>query len=233
MKPLSIIIICLLSHAVEHGQIAEPSVYLNVMKQELGKQWPDNRIINIVFHGHSVPAGYFKTPDVNTLGSYPHLTLTGIKKKYPYAVVNCIVTATGGENSVQGNRRFDKEVLVHSPDILFIDYALNDRYIGLQESEKAWRQMIEKALAGNIKVFLMTPTPDLNEDISDNNSLLEQHNLLLKKLAKEYKVGLIDSYNAFKKMNEAGKNLQNYMSQNNHPNEQGHEIVKNLIMQYF
>ena len=31
---------------------------------ELVKKWPGNRTVNIVFHGHSVPAGYHVTPDV-------------------------------------------------------------------------------------------------------------------------------------------------------------------------
>jgi hypothetical protein len=38
-----------------------------------------NRTINIVFHGHSVPSGYFKTPQVNTLSSYPHIFLKKLK----------------------------------------------------------------------------------------------------------------------------------------------------------
>ena len=49
------------------AQIAEKETYLADFKKELSKQWPDNRTLNIVFHGHSVPSGYFKTPAVNTL----------------------------------------------------------------------------------------------------------------------------------------------------------------------
>ena len=51
----------------EKNKIANPSNYLNDIKTELTKEWPKNRTINLVFHGHSVPAGYFKTPIVNTL----------------------------------------------------------------------------------------------------------------------------------------------------------------------
>ncbi|MFZ9033493.1 MAG: hypothetical protein ACO21J_06030, partial [Anaerohalosphaeraceae bacterium] len=38
--------------------IADKNIYLQSITQELIKQWPDNRTINIVCHGHSVPAGY-------------------------------------------------------------------------------------------------------------------------------------------------------------------------------
>jgi len=50
-----------------NAQVADPKVYLSDVKQELEKTWPQNRTVNLVFHGHSVPAGYFLTPHVNTL----------------------------------------------------------------------------------------------------------------------------------------------------------------------
>mgnify|MGYP000128772136 CR=1 FL=1 len=46
---------------------AESLGYLDSLKTELQKTWPNNNTVNLVFHGHSVPAGYFKTPEVNTL----------------------------------------------------------------------------------------------------------------------------------------------------------------------
>ena len=39
---------------------ADPAEYLNDLKREMRKEWPKNRTVNLVFHGHSVPAGYFK-----------------------------------------------------------------------------------------------------------------------------------------------------------------------------
>ena len=59
----------------DKNETVNPSDYLNRLKTELKKEWPNNSTINLVFHGHSVPAGYFKTPIVNTLESYPFLVL--------------------------------------------------------------------------------------------------------------------------------------------------------------
>ncbi|HCC70574.1 MAG TPA: lipase, partial [Bacteroidales bacterium] len=111
--------------------------YLNNIKDEMDKKWPENRTINLVFHGHSVPAGYYETPIVNTLESYPFLVLKKLKNIYPNAVINVITTAIGGENSVQGAKRFTEEVLTHNPDLIFIDYALNDIFIGMDKSYTA------------------------------------------------------------------------------------------------
>ena len=231
---LPIFFISLLGHS-QHTELdkANPSTYLNDLKKEMQIEWPENRTINLVFHGHSVPAGYFLTPEVNTLAAYPALVLKEIKARYPYAVVNVIVTAIGGENSVQGAERFESDVLIHKPDVLFIDYALNDRGVGLEESYDAWNIMIKKAKEQHIKVILLTPSPDQSVDYVDANNELQQHTDQIIRLAKEHQVGLVDSYKAFESLYPSKKKLKKYMSQVNHPNEKGHELIANEILTWF
>ena len=212
---------------------ANPSSYLDDIKSELKKEWPENRTINLVFHGHSVPAGYFKTPHVNTLDSYPYLLLKELKELYPYAVINVICTAIGGENSSQGETRFKSDVLVHKPDVLFLDYALNDRGIGLEKSKDAWEEMINKALKEKVKVILLTPSPDQRVDILESGNVLDQHAAQIKSLAENHGIGLADSNAAFKERVRKGDSLSLYMSQVNHPNKNGHQIIANELMQFF
>lgn len=217
-----------------HGQeIAPKASYLEKIKAEMSVEWPKNRTINLVFHGHSVPAGYFKTPTVNTLASYPYLVLKDIKSVYPMTVVNVINTSIGGENSESGLKRFEADVLTHKPDVLFIDYALNDRGMGLERAKIAWEKMIRLALEKNIKVILLTPSPDQRVDIKDEFSILDQHANQIKELAKSFQIGLIDTYALYKNKVKSGHNLIDYMSQVNHPNEKGHQMITDEIMSYF
>lgn len=213
--------------------LAAKDNYLDSIKQELVKQWPKNRSINLVFHGHSVPSGYFKTPDVRPLQSYPHLLLKELKQVYPYAVINTILTCIGGENAQQGAKRFKRDVLNHKPDVLFIDYALNDRRIGLEASRKSWEFMIKAALKKNIKVILLTATPDQKVDLTDPKSDLQLLCNQIMDMSTEFKVGLVDSYALFQKIHSDGYKLADYMSQVNHPNEKGHQLVVDGIMKYF
>jgi acyl-CoA thioesterase I len=209
------------------------SDYLSELKNELVKEWPNNRTINLVFHGHSVPAGYFKTPNVKPFDSYPLQVLRQLKEKYPYSVINVINTSIGGENSVSGQRRFETEVLNHKPDILFIDYALNDRRVGLDESKEAWTKMIEKAKQDGIKIILLTPSPDLGVNLSAPSNELEKHATQIRELSQKYNVGLADSYSVFRKVEADCDCLKDYMSQSNHPNEKGHLLITSEIMKYF
>lgn len=211
---------------------ANPADYLSDIKTELKKEWPGNRTINLVFHGHSVPAGYFKTPVVNTLDSYPYQLLAELKTLYPYAVINVINTAIGGENSESGAGRFADDVLIHKPDVLFIDYALNDRGIGVEKSRAAWESMIKSALKRKIKIILLTPSPDQNIKIMEPGNELEKHADQIRNLAKKYSLGLADSYEAFRQI-ASDKPLSDYMSQVNHPNKKGHELIVREILKYF
>lgn len=214
-------------------ETANPSDYLSDVKIELKKEWPKNKTINLVFHGHSVPAGYFKTPTVNTLQSYPYQVLEQLKSLYPLAVINVINTAIGGENSINGEKRFKKDVLNHHPDVIFIDYSLNDRGVGLEKSRIAWEKMIKLALKKNIKVILLTPSPDMGVNILDSTLVLNQHAKQVKSLSAKYNVGLIDSYAIFKEKATSGEGVSNYMSQVNHPNEKGHHLISTEILTYF
>ena len=226
-------ILLILFLSFQTGAVADPASYLNDLKAEMKKEWPKNRTINLVFHGHSVPAGYFKTPVVNTLEAYPYQVLRALKAEYPFAVINIINTSIGGENSESGAKRFETEVLNHKPDVLFVDYALNDQGIGLKRAKVAWEKMISIALKKGIKVILLSPSPDQRVKILETNTVLEQHKTQIKSLSEKYGIGFVDSYKMFQQRVVSGEPITKYMSQVNHPNENGHGLIANGIMRYF
>ncbi len=216
-----------------HG-VAEGDVYLADISRELSKKWPDNRAVSIVCHGHSVPAGYFATPAVDTFNSYPHLLHRALKRKYDNAVINVIVTAIGGENSISGAKRFKADVLNHKPDLVLIDYALNDRACGLEKSFKAWSEMIRMAKAEDVKVLLLTPTLDANHVPGNAEEPLNQHAEQIRSLAAEYNVGLVDSLAAVDMELEKGTKTAELLSNGwNHPNRRGHDIVVREALKWF
>ena len=212
---------------------ADPMTYLADIVRDLQAEWPANHTVNIVCHGHSVPAGYFRTPKVDTFHAYPHLLHAGIKKRFSLAVVNVIVTAIGGEQSEQGAARFERDVLSLRPEVVTIDYGLNDRSIGLERARAAWVSMIRAAQAKGVKVILMTPTGDWSANLDDENDPLNQHARQIRTLAGEFGVGLVDSLAAFKAYVKGGGTLKDLMSQINHPNFKGHQMVANLLLEWF
>ena len=213
--------------------VANPRTYLSGVCIEMTRCWPTNHSINIVCHGHSVVAGYFKTPEVRTFDAYPSLLHRGLCEKFPYAVINVIVTGIGGEDAESGAKRFYRDVLSLRPEVVTIDYSLNDRRIGLVRAENAWRSMIEAALAAKVKVILLTPTPDQGAKLDDPADPLNQHAAQVRLLAAKYHVGLVDSIAIFRREIAAGTKLSDLMSQGNHPNRAGHELVTTELLRWF
>lgn len=205
-------------------------VLLEEVSSRMLVPWPSNRIVNIVCHGHSVPAGYFKTPVVDTFNAYPHLLHRGLKERFPHAVINVIVTAIGGENSERGAKRFERDVLSLRPDIVTIDYSLNDRRIGLERAAAAWTSMIKQAQAWGIAVILLTPTPDQRAKLEDADDPLNQHAEQVRRLAREQDVALVDSLAVFREQVCGGVALPDLMSQSNHPNRKGHDLVASELL---
>ena len=215
--------------------LANKRTYLTDITEALKIPWPDNRTLNIVCHGHSVPAGYFGHFYVDTFNAYPHLFHHGLKDRFSVAVINVIVTAIGGETSDLGAERFERDVLCHGPKLVIIDYGLNDRRIGVEKAEASWRLMIESALARGIKLVLLTPTHDnslVGGDLEQWN-LLGKHAEQIRSLAHEYGVGLVDSFALFEKHTESGGDLTDLLSWANHPNRTGHELVAQELLRWF
>jgi lysophospholipase L1-like esterase len=202
---------------------------LSPLAELMKTAWPKNRTINVVFHGHSVPAGFHKTPEVKTFESYPHLIHVKLKEQYPLAVINVMTTAIGGENSIPGAARFERDVLGLHPDLIFIDYALNDRHQSTEKVEKAWLEMIAAAKKANVPVVLLTPTGDSSAKISDPNDALCQRAELIRKIAKEQNVLLADVFAAWVAEVEKGTPQTDLLSQINHPNAKGHQLAAETI----
>lgn len=211
---------------------AEPATLADVVA-DLDVKWPKNRTMQLVCHGHSVPSGYFKTPEVHAAEAYPALLQAGLRRQHPYAVLNVIVTAIGGENSVAGAARFERDVLALRPRVVTIDYSLNDRAIGLEKARAAWTQMITAAQAAGIRVILLTPTPDQRAKLDDPADPLNQHAEQVRALAREHGTLLVDSLALFKARIAAGTPLPELMSQVNHPNAAGHALVGEALLGLF
>lgn len=215
--------------------IADKIMYLQPVIQAMQTYWPDNRTVNIVCAGHSVPAGYFATPFVNTVQAYPQRVLQELKVNFPYAVLNVITTAIGGENSIRGASRFVSETLCHRPDVVTIDYGLNDRGSPYEQVVSSWRHMIESSLEKGVKLLLLTPSWDENcaDHSGSGYQLLCRMREMIIGLADSYNVGLCDTFAAYERHFQTYGNITGLLSWVNHPSSRGHDLICETILEYF
>ncbi|MBK1827312.1 sulfatase-like hydrolase/transferase [Haloferula rosea] len=206
---------------------------LSALDAELSKAWPDNRTINIVFHGHSVPSGYHRAGEVKPFESYPYLFGQQLKQRYPNAVVNIITTSIGGEHSIDGAARFSTDVFAQQPDLILIDYAINDRSQAIPAVETAWQSMIDEAQTAGVPVILLTPTGVSGEDLSNPGDPLTERADLIRDLADTEDVLLADVSAAWLAEIASGTPEANLLSQGNHPNLAGHQLAADTIWTTF
>ncbi len=96
--------------------------------------------------------------------------------------------------------------------------------------------MISQSLAANVRVILLTPTPDNTQTPGANPQArkpLRQHAQQIRDLAASHGTGLVDSLELFDQATVSGVSLSNLLSWSNHPNRQGHDLVAAGLLSYF
>jgi lysophospholipase L1-like esterase len=97
---------------------------MNGSFKQVDKLGKDGAVINVVFLGGSLTWGANASdPNVN---SWRALMGTYLQDKYPKARVNCYDAAIGGTGSDLGMFRLERDVLSKDPDIVFLEYTVND-----------------------------------------------------------------------------------------------------------
>ena len=119
------------------------------------------------------------------------------------------------------------------PDVVLIDYGLNDRGPGLERARTAWMQMITQSQAANVKVIVLTPTGDSSANLLNPEDKLSLHAEQIRRLAADHNTGLADSTYVYVAHLKAGGKIEDLLSHCNHPNRAGHELVANALMQWF
>ena len=82
-------------------------------------------------------------------------------------------------------------------------------------------------------MILLTPSPDQRVDYGNPDNELKKHTDQIIRLAHENQVGFVDTYQAFEFLYNDKEELKKYMSQVNHPNENGHELIAMEIIKWF
>ncbi len=111
--------------------------------------------VRVVYLGESTTDG----------GFWPALFAEGLQDQYPRATVEAFNVGIGGETILGGLPRLEKDVLSKDPDVVIIEYVINDSSVNFRHDdaegpgkiEKAHRELIEKIQdQGSIDIVYLT-----------------------------------------------------------------------------
>ena len=173
-----------------------------------------------------------------------------VESGFPVRVINAGV---GGNSTDDGLRRFDKDVLAHHPDLVVIQFGINDSAVDVWRNPPATsprvsietfganlRRLIERSRQAGARVVLMTTNPirwtpklkelygklPYNPDRPDGFDLplLSRYNAAARRVANEAGVPLVDVHAEFMRGDVDGLLLDGM-----HPGDAGHAIVAGLL----
>ena len=108
--------------------------------------------LNVVFFGGSLTFGANASDPETT--SYRGLMARWLREKYPRTPITFHDAAIGGTGSQLGMFRLERDVLRHKPDLVFLDFTVND---GAEETDvqslAAYERIVSELLASDAAVM--------------------------------------------------------------------------------
>lgn len=179
------------------------------------------------------------------------------ERQFPVQVINAGI---GGNNTDQARARFDRDVLAQSPDIVIIQFGINDAAVDVWKDPPATqprvsidayvdnlRHFVQVLRSRSARVVLMTPnpmrwTPQMKQlygkspyapdDVNGFNVLLTHYAQKVRDLAKAEHVPLVDVEHLFEEYGrQDGQSVSDLLLDGIHPNDSGHRLVADQLIQ--
>lgn len=159
-----------------------------------------------------------------------------LKDKYPDNNINEINAGVGGTTSFLGVHRSERDLFCHKPDIVIVEFCINDGSSGKDFDYSLYGRttegFIKKALKTNenmlIAEFALTSVGLENEYFSKNivNPSHEVH----KKVADYYNVPYVDGATKFHELSK-NDDLNTFFADGVHPNEKGGKAYCDVLIE--
>lgn len=183
----------------------------------------------IVAFGDSITAGYA------VRRGFLYFWREMLQKKYPEASIELINSGISGDTTIDGLARLEWDVLSYEPDLVSINFGINDAVMSLplQEFQDNLRQMVRRIRSGPGSEILLLSSQPL--ETSPYDRMVLSYYRALEQVAHETDSGFVDVYAAWKKRLASQKaSLSAFILEGlDHPNEDGYRMVAEELMSFF
>ncbi len=177
--------------------------------------------VTVAFLGGSITQG---TSAGNEL-CYARLTANWLEEQFPDAKINYVNAGIGATGSYIGVHRADKDVISHSPDLVFVEFSVNDTTERTELNKASYESLLRKLWFSDSAPALVT----IAMTQENGTSFQEYHGEIIKK----YDLPMISYKNTILDVIEKGYIKWTDISDDNiHPNVPGHALLSGLITNY-
>jgi lysophospholipase L1-like esterase len=145
-----------------------------------------------------------------------------------------INSGVSGDTTMDGLARLDWSVLSYEPDLVTINFGINDCVLGLglDEFEVNFVEMVRRIKAGPDSEILLLSSQPLETPPYDG--LVLDYYQTIVRVAKQMDVGFVDVYGAWMRRLQQGTTLGSLiLSGLDHPNEAGYRVIAEELMKLF
>jgi lysophospholipase L1-like esterase len=154
----------------------------------------------------------------------------GLYQKYPGSQVKRTNLGVPGSTAAEGHRRISS-VVENNPDLVIIQFGLNDCFSGLTVSSfgSALERLIEPINPNERLIVLVTSCPVVDRDFQKR---LDPFYMEIIKLGQQYDLPVADLANYWD-ANKQSDDEPLYQSDGVHPTDAGHQLMAQGLLSFF
>ena len=177
--------------------------------------------VTVAYLGGSITQGSSAGDDK----CYARLTTNWLEEQFPNAQINYVRAGIGATGSYIGVHRADRDVIAYDPDLVFIDFSVNDTTERTEINKQAYEGLLRKLWKAESAPAVVT----IAMTQQDGTSFQQYH----EEIAKKYDIPMISYKNAILDVIDKGYIEWTDISDDNiHPNIPGHQVLTDLITNY-
>ena len=176
--------------------------------------------ITVAYIGGSITEGY----NAGTTEFYAKICTDWLQEQFPQSTVTGVNAGISGTPSLLGNLRLERDVLSSDPDIVFVEFAVNDGQT--QEYKNAYESLVRTLLTRDkdtAVVLLFT--------VLKNGYTCQEH---MSQIGENYGLPMISVPDSVYAEIEAGRmTWEDYSNDESHPNAYGHSCIRDFVANYY
>lgn len=176
--------------------------------------------ITVAYIGGSITEGY----NAGTTEFYAKTCTDLLQGYFPDITVTGVNAGISGTPSLLGNLRLERDVLSAEPDIVFVEFAVNDG----QEADykNAYESLVRTLLTQEKDIAVV-----LLFTVLDSGYTCQEH---MSKIGANYDLPMISVHDSVYEEIEAGRmTWQDYSNDQSHPNAYGHKCITDFVDNYY
>ena len=200
------------------------------MLNNIVKKLKEDKKATIVYLGGSVTNGFGST-NGNEL-SWRALSGKHLKKNFPDAEINLINAGVGGTGTGYARFRLEKDVLSHNPDLIFIEFSINDCYEGytVEHSYRYYESLLHTIHNFNDEIDIaMVIITDRGNMRNGHSKIADAHF----EIAERYGLPVINIVDAVAEdMKKNNRDEDYYLKDWAHPNDDGYAFYAKVANKF-